>query len=140
MLDQLDDADVPVLVLGEGSRLSHQLPPGALVDPAAIHGASNPPVARRGEYEQVAVAAIERAAIDRDSQAVYVDAIPAFCDDECRTYRDRDLAVLRLRRPDRQRRTVTCTGNRKGARRRSTDRLTAPSTGHTRGLGTGLSR
>ena len=87
LLGQLDDAGVPVLVLGEVPGYPNSFPRERL---SVLRPSTAPPTRPSPDVgnEQVAVAAVERAAIDRDSQAVYVDAIPAFCDDECRTYRD----------------------------------------------------
>ena len=87
MLGQLDDAGVPVLVLGEVPGYPNSFPRERL---SVLRPSTAPPTRPSPDVgnEQVAVAAVERAAIDRDSQAVNVDAIPAFCDDECSTYRD----------------------------------------------------
>lgn len=87
VLDQLGSDGVPAVVLGDVPGYPDSFPRERL---SVLRPSTLPPTRSTAEVrdEQRPVEAVERAAVERAGRAAYVDPLPTFCDDECRTYRN----------------------------------------------------
>lgn len=87
LLDRLDHSGVPMVVLGEVPGYPDTFPSERL---SVLRPSAAPPTRRTAEVrdEQRSIEAVERAAVRRAHRAVYIDPLPAFCDDDCRAYSD----------------------------------------------------
>ena len=86
-LDELDASGVPVVVLGEVPGYSNSFPRERL---SVLRPSTTPQTRPSSEvaHEQLAVRTAEQAAVDGADRATYIDPLPVFCGDECRTFRD----------------------------------------------------
>ncbi len=87
VLDELGTSSVPVVVLGEVPGYPDSFPSERL---SVLRPSATPPhrPSPEVENEHAAVRAIEQAAVDDADRVAYLDPLPPFCGDECRTYGD----------------------------------------------------